>query len=80
MGMVEPGDRLRLALKSRFHLCLVGKMRRKHFDCYRAIQARIARFIHLALSTRTDGGEDFVWAEFRACGEGHGLVSNCRSG
>ncbi len=25
------------------------------------------------LPTSTDRGEDFVWAEFRTCGEGHGL-------
>ena len=34
---------------------------------------RVSRALYLALSIRTNRGEDFVRAEFRACGEGHGL-------
>ena len=49
-------------------------MRRKDFDGDRAIQARIAGFVNLALPTRADGGKDFVRAEFRACSEDHGLA------
>src|SRR5437667_5893097 len=74
VGVVEARDRLRLALETRFHLCVIGEMRRKDFDGDRAIQARIAGFVNLALPTRADGGKDFVRAEFRACSEDHGLA------
>src|SRR6266571_1361368 len=35
---------------------------------------RVSRALYLALFNRTNRGEDFVRAEFRACGEGHGLA------
>jgi len=40
-------------------------MRGQHLDRDGAIQARIARFVNLALTARTDHGEDFLWTEFR---------------
>ena len=58
--VIEPGDRLCLPLESRFHLHVVGEMRRKDFDGDHAIQTRIAGPVNFTLPSGADGGEDFV--------------------
>ena len=37
-------------------------------DGYSALKAGVPRFPHFAHATGTDGGQDFVWAEFASWG------------
>jgi hypothetical protein len=66
--MIQAGDRFCFAIESLTQLGAVGEMSGKNFDGDDSIEAGIAGFINLAHSTRTDSGEDFVRAEFCACG------------
>jgi hypothetical protein len=46
----------------------ICKMRWQNFDGDNSIEAGISGFVYFSHSARTDGGEDFVGAEFCACG------------
>jgi hypothetical protein len=64
--MVQRGDRFSLARESCPELGVARQLRRENLHRYGAIQARVARPIHLAHPPSTDVGQDFVWAEARA--------------
>ena len=61
--VIERGDRLGLAREARAELRVTRQLRREHLHRDLAVQARIARLIHLAHASGTDQGEDFVGAE-----------------
>ena len=60
VGMIQAGDGFCFALEALAQFGAVGEMSRKNFDGDDSIEARIAGFVNLAHSTRTDSGEDFV--------------------
>jgi catechol 2,3-dioxygenase-like lactoylglutathione lyase family enzyme len=73
--MVERGQHLRLALKSRNAIGIEGKQLRQNFDRDVAIQPRIARAIHLAHSAGTYQRQDFVRAETSTRSQSHDALS-----
>ena len=64
VGMIQAGNRLCFALESLAQFGTIRKMRRQNFDGDSSIEARVAGFVNLAHPARTDGGEDFVGADF----------------
>ena len=60
MRMIQAGNRLRFALEAFAQVSAVGEMSGKNLDGDDSIEARIAGLVHLAHSTRTNSGEDFV--------------------
>ena len=58
--MIQTGDSLCFALESLAQFSSVGEMSRKNFDGNDSIETRIAGFINLTHSTRTDRGENFI--------------------
>jgi hypothetical protein len=70
MRMIQSGDGAGFALKA------LEKVFERNFDRYRAVQARIARFVDLPHSTRADGRKDFIGAESVTYREGHGYWNN----
>ena len=71
VGMVQAGNRFGFAVESLAQLRAAGEMRGQNFDRDDAIEARIAGAVHLAHSSRTDRGENFVRTEFCAGGKHH---------
>src|SRR5579864_9542847 len=66
--MIQRGDGTRFVNEA------LGKLRVRYFDRDVAIQARVARPIHLAHAARADGREDFIGAEAVTCGKGHRIM------
>ena len=58
--MVQAGDGFRFAVESFAQFRMVGEVVGKNLDGDDSIEARVASFVNLAHSARTDGGEDFV--------------------
>jgi len=69
--MIQRSQHFRFALKTGKPLGVVCECFRQNFDGYVAPKLRVMRLIHFSHSTRTNGGEDFVRAEFGATGDGH---------
>ena len=65
MGMIQSGNGACFTLEA-LHVLFV-----KNFDGDRAAQAYIFGTVDLSHSSRSDEGEDFVWAEFDAGRECH---------
>jgi len=70
MRMIQSGDGAGFALKA------LGKVLERNFDRYRAVQARIARFVDLAHAARANGRKDFIGAGSITYREGHGYWNN----
>ena len=70
--MIQAGYGFGLALETLTTAHIVGEMRRKNLDGDPAVQPRIPRLIHLAHSAGANGRDNFVGAELRARGQGHG--------
>ena len=65
----------RASRSKRSRNCRIGReRRRKDFDRDRAIEPRVAGFVHLAHTARPKGGDDLVRAEAGAGGEGQGFA------
>ena len=60
VGMIQAGDGFCFALEALAQFSAVCEMRGQNFDGDDSIEARIAGFVHLAHSARTDRGENFV--------------------
>ncbi len=58
--MIQAGDGLCFALEALAQFGAIGEMSGQNFDRDDAVEARVAGFVHLAHSARTDGGENFV--------------------
>ena len=78
VGMRQRGDGLRFAIESREPLRIARDRLGQNLDGDVAIEARIARAIHLAHPTSAKRIEDFVAAEPAAGGQGHGALSLSR--
>src|SRR6202044_2371150 len=65
MRMIQRGDRARLALEA------FGEFLSGDFDGHVAAEPRVARFPHFSHTTRADGREDLIRAEFVAHGKRH---------
>jgi hypothetical protein len=63
MRMVESGDRARFAFEAGSCVGIARDVGRKDLDRDRAIEARVARFVHLAHAARAEGREDLVGAK-----------------
>ena len=72
VGMIQAGDGFGLALEALPAHRIVREMRRKNLDGDRTVQARVQRPINLAHSARAERRDNFVGAELRARGQGHG--------
>jgi hypothetical protein len=69
--MIQAGDGFGFAVKTFAQLGTVGEMSGKNLDGDDALEARVAGFVHLSHSARTDGGENFIRSEFGARVQGH---------
>ena len=58
--MIQAGDGFRFALEPLAQFGAVSEMRGQNFNRDGSIEARVAGFVHLAHSARTDSGENFV--------------------
>ena len=79
VGMVQTCDRSCFAFESLAQFRTVSEMSRKNFDGDIAIEPRIAGFVHLSHSARTDRREDFVGPQTCAGDYRHGLPPIWRS-
>ena len=70
-GMVQRGERPRLALEARDPVGVRGKEVGQDLDRDVPIEARVARPVDLAHPARTKGSEDLVPADSRTWGETH---------
>ena len=68
VGMIQRRQHFRFALKTGEPFGIVRERFRQNFDGYVAPELGVVRLIHFAHSARADGAEDFVRAEFCACG------------
>src|SRR6185369_6560858 len=71
VGMVQRGDGLGLALEARAQVGAMRELRRKDFDRYAAVEARVTCAIDLAHSARPERRNDLVWTEARSWGDWH---------
>src|SRR5579863_8089109 len=71
VGMVQAGDGFGFAVEALAQISAIGKMSGQNLDGDDAVEARVAGAIHFSHSTRTDGGENFVWSKFGARDECH---------
>jgi hypothetical protein len=69
MRMIQSGDGAGFSKRSE-------KFSSANFDRYRAVQARIARFVDLTHAARANGRKDFIGAESVTYREGHGYWNN----
>ena len=68
--VVQRGEHFSFALKTREAIGVAGDGRRQHFDRDRPFQVAVGRAIDLAHATGANGGNNFIWAEARAGGQG----------
>jgi hypothetical protein len=68
----QAGDRLRLALEARAARGIRREGWRQDFDRDEALEARVARLVHLAHPARAEARDDLVGAETRSGREGFG--------
>src|SRR5688500_11687556 len=61
--VAEGGDGARLALEPRAHLRAAAVVGAQHLDRHRAVEARVARLVHLAHAARAETLQDLVGAE-----------------
>ena len=73
VGVVQVGDRPRLALESLPRLGLVGQVARKHLDRHGPVEPRVARPVDLAHTASAQGVDDLVRPEPGAGIESHVL-------
>jgi hypothetical protein len=71
VGMLERGDRARLAVEALAELRVGGKGRRQDLDGDGAIEPGVARAVDLPHAAGADGIADFVWTETRPGGKAH---------
>ena len=67
----ERSNRSGLAVKAMLGIWLASEVREENLDRYDAVQACIARFIHLAHPPGTDRGQDLIRTKSRARREDH---------
>ena len=78
--MSELRDGARFAVEPFAELRIGGERVGQDLDRDRAVEARVARFVHLAHATGAKQRQDFVGAESRAGGQGHSLCDCTRDG
>ena len=71
VGVIQRGNRLRLAIEPRPGDVICGECRRQDLERYRPVEPRIARLVDLAHAAGTQGLDDFVGAESRSWRGGH---------
>jgi hypothetical protein len=69
--MIEAGSGHRLLLEAAHDVGIVREIRRQDLHGDVAIELGVARAIHLAHATGSDGADDLISAESRAAGEAH---------
>jgi len=74
VGMVEGGDGAGLALEARAQVRVRGQVFREDLDGYGAVQARVARLVHLAHAACAEAVQDLVGTESRSDHQSHCLV------
>ena len=76
MRMVQARNGLRFALETFAQLRIVGKMSGKNLDCDDAVEAGIARAVHLAHTARTERSDDFVGPQASPSRESHKMLAD----
>src|SRR5262249_32091717 len=69
--MIQLRDDARLTVEPLAELRIAGERLREDLDRDSAVEARVARLVHLPHAARAERREDFVRAEAAAGGEGH---------
>jgi hypothetical protein len=69
--MLKGGNSLGFALQALSQFRVRGEMQRQNLDRDGAVEAGVLGAIHLTHSARTNSGQDFVGAQFRANGKRH---------
>jgi hypothetical protein len=69
VGVRQRGDCLRLTLEAPTVIRIRSGVGQKNLDCDDAVQTRVASLVHLAHTTGTDEGDDFVRTETRTSRE-----------
>jgi hypothetical protein len=72
--MIERGQDLRFTFEPSEPIRIEGERRGQDLDGHVAPELGVVRLIDLAHPARSDGGEDFVGAEFCAGSQGHGRI------
>ncbi len=68
MRMIQRRNSARLALEPLLGLRILRKMRRQNLDSHGAVEARVARAIHLAHAARSERRLDFIGTKLGARG------------
>ena len=74
-GVVQRGNRPRLALEARPRIGVAGDVTREDVGGNRAIETGIAGFVDLAHAAGAERADDFIRTEPDAGGEGHARSS-----
>jgi hypothetical protein len=74
MRMIQRRNGAGFPLETLFGLGIIRQMNGKDFDGDGAVEARVCRAIDFSHASGAQRGNDFVGAEFRASGEGHGCA------
>src|SRR5262245_30389524 len=73
-------DGTRLAVKTRHRVGIGRQLFWQDLDCDIAAESGIPRSIHFTHATGAEGGDNFIRAEARSWGKGHGSMRDYRTG